>query len=848
MPLDPELKTEDVWVPTACWFCATGGPCLHRYHRVNGVVVNVQGNVEEPGFADWSRNQGRLCPKPYGLIEKLYNPYRIKSPLKRTNPEKGMDVDPGWVEIGWEEALDTIARKFKEIREKDPRRLCATFASVAQMSMQGTWESFYISFGPIQDLRGGSGVRCGLGVHMFGNAIHGGFRCAPDLEYTKYLIIMGSNVAASGGVCGNLRYGRVKKVVVDPVMTLTANRSDEWLPIKPGTDIAFMLAMMHVIIHELKTCDFEFLKQMTNSPYLVGADGHLARDKDSGKPLVWDKSTQTAREFTDPAIGDAALEGTFAVYGRECKPAFQVLKEHVVQYTPEWAAGVCELPAATIRRIAREFVENARIGSTIRLDGIDLPYRPVDIIIGRPVESGLHSYQNVLAQHILVSLVGALETVGGHQGGFCEPTSYDHGIRAGADGMPEPVYYPFTWPPVSWDACETFVPFTRIWGHSAHLLFRNLVQPPAGLPLPALPEAYLRFRNNCIISVGQPDMVVAALKKIPFIVSIAYTYDEVTRLADIVLPDLTELERYDLLNADRRLGSGRRMRAIFLRQPVAAPPPNNRDISDILTELADRIGFLQDYNRMINIRFKLVDPWKLKLDQKYEWVEIVDRWCRSATGGEHDLAWFKVHGAVFKPPTVPDQYSVHLKMAGEHIRYPVPYMEVVRTVGQNLAANLAKVGVGWWPTAEYVALPTYVHSVLDTVPPEYDLFVTTCRLPQYANSSNTDCAIHNEVVQQVPGQHRVLMNSQTAENKGIKDGDEVWVESPVGRVKGIVALTGGIRPDTLLMAGQFGQTQTPVARDTGRVSVNSLTPISYEWTDPVTGTMQSTIKARIYKA
>jgi len=53
----------------------------------------------------------------------LYNPCRVKGPLKRTKPEKGPDIDPGWVEITWEEALSTVGEKFKKIREEDPRKL-----------------------------------------------------------------------------------------------------------------------------------------------------------------------------------------------------------------------------------------------------------------------------------------------------------------------------------------------------------------------------------------------------------------------------------------------------------------------------------------------------------------------------------------------------------------------------------------------------------------------------------------------------------------------------------------------------------------------------------------------------
>ena len=92
------------------------------------------------------------------------------------------------------------------------------------------------------------------------------------------------------------------------------------------------------------------------------------------------------------------------------------------------------------------------------------------------------------------------------------------------------------------------------------------------------------------------------------------------------------------------------------------------------------------------------------------------------------------------------------------------------------------------------------------------------------------------------------MNRAAAQARGIGDGEEIFVESPVGRVRGKVKLIEGIRPDTILIAGQFGQWETPVARDTGRPSEVPLTPISADWTDPVTGCMQgNTVKAKIYK-
>jgi anaerobic selenocysteine-containing dehydrogenase len=86
-------------------------------HVEDGIITNIVGNPDCP------TNRGKICIRSISSIMGLYNPYRVKGPLKRTNPEKGPDIDPGWVEITWEEALNTVAEKFKKIREKTPRLL-----------------------------------------------------------------------------------------------------------------------------------------------------------------------------------------------------------------------------------------------------------------------------------------------------------------------------------------------------------------------------------------------------------------------------------------------------------------------------------------------------------------------------------------------------------------------------------------------------------------------------------------------------------------------------------------------------------------------------------------------------
>ena len=130
----------------------------------------------------------------------------------------------------------------------------------------------------------------------------------------------------------------MKIIAIDPVLSTTAAKADEWLPIKPGTDCAFILAMIYIILHELNIYDIIFLKEMTNSPYLVGPDGYWLRDKQTAKAQVWDPIDKKPKTFDNTGIKDVALEGSFEIEGIQGKPAFQLLKDHIKQYTPEWAA------------------------------------------------------------------------------------------------------------------------------------------------------------------------------------------------------------------------------------------------------------------------------------------------------------------------------------------------------------------------------------------------------------------------------------------------------------------------------------------------------------------------------
>ncbi|MFQ5792008.1 MAG: molybdopterin-dependent oxidoreductase, partial [Acidobacteriota bacterium] len=96
------------WVATSCQGCTTW--CPLEVFVQNGRAVKVRGNRYS------KQNDGTCCPRGHIGLQLLYDPDRVKVPMKRTNPEKGRGVDPKFVPITWDEALETIADKILELR------------------------------------------------------------------------------------------------------------------------------------------------------------------------------------------------------------------------------------------------------------------------------------------------------------------------------------------------------------------------------------------------------------------------------------------------------------------------------------------------------------------------------------------------------------------------------------------------------------------------------------------------------------------------------------------------------------------------------------------------------------
>jgi len=299
----PRIWEADQVANGGCNLCFNS--CSTRYYLKDGRVIAITGNEDDPVL------QGRVCPKAQMQIQQFYSPHRLTYPMKRVG-ERG---EGKFRRIGWDEALDEVSEKLKETRDRYGPEAVAIYTGnrTGTLTVLGAAALFGDMFGTPN--REGSAPLCGTSTDVAWDLVQGsrggGNSYTPDDAGSAQLyLIVGDNMGETRSVYfGALNDWRLKNgarmVVVDPRSSVTASKADQWLPIRPGTDMALALAMMHyAITHDL--VDHAFVEK-----WVLGY----------------------------PEIRDFILERG---------------------YTPEWAAGATDLPADTIRRLAHEYATTDR--------------------------------------------------------------------------------------------------------------------------------------------------------------------------------------------------------------------------------------------------------------------------------------------------------------------------------------------------------------------------------------------------------------------------------------------------------------------------------------------------------
>jgi anaerobic selenocysteine-containing dehydrogenase len=858
----PEASSVEV-KNTTCYMCACR--CGIRVTIRDGEVRYIQGNPDHP------LNKGVICAKGASGIMKQYSPGRLTKPLlRKKGAERGSN---SFKEISWEEAFHILEDRFAKIRAKDPKKL-SIFTGRDQM--QALTGLFAKQFGtPNYAAHGGfCSVNMAAGmIYTIGGSFweFGG----PDLERSKLFVMIGTAEDHHSNPMkielSNFKRNGGRFISINPVRTGYAAIADEWVPIKPGTDGALLLAIIHEIIH-LGLYDRDFLVQYTNAAQLVNQDeastefGMFVRFEvppeegcfDPQNKLWWDrnldKPISTHTEGADPyLLGEFHWED-----GTPMKPSFQLLKERVEEYTPEWAESITGVDADTIRRLAHE------MGVTARDQKIELPIQWTDSwdkdhesITGNPVSfhamRGLaaHSngFQTIRALSILMTLLGTIDRPGGfrHKAPFPRPIppcpktpSSPQGVQPNTplDGMP------LGWPA---DPDDLFVDddgeavridkaFSWDYPLSVHGMMHNAITNAwRGDPY-KLDTMLLFMANMAWNSSMNTDRVREMLVdkdangdyKIPFLVVCDAFQSETVAFADLVLPDTTYLERHDVMSMLDRPISEYDGPMDSVRLPVLPPKGDCKPFQDVLIELGTRLqlpafvkedgsrkfrdypDFIINYESAPGSGIGFLSGWRGKGGEKFLRGEPNPRqWEMYAKNG------------CFYHHKLPKSYQYmrnwnkgYLQWSQDHgmTRYAEPilihlYSEVLqkfrlaaegKTDGRQPPERLRKrIKMHFDPLPFYSE--TLESQLIDTQ--EYPLNAITQRPMAMYHSWDSQ----NAWLRQIHTHNHLYLNPKLAEAGGIADGDWVWVESPHGKVRAICKFSEAVEPGTVWTWNAIGK-------------------------------------------
>jgi anaerobic selenocysteine-containing dehydrogenase len=346
--------------------------CPIMCSRVCGISAHVQDGVlvkVEPAGLPGEKTH-RICALGLSIPKLVYHPDRLKYPMKRLG-ERG---EGKWQRISWDEALETIGSRLKEVGERHGSDSVAwtvipmSALQTAYMRLASTWGGTWISIIGYGDSAG----PCGDTVSYGTRGLPGGITYTISFENPGLCVVWGENMAETNpeGFLGirDAKERGARVVVIDPRFTPTASKADEWIPIRPGTDVALALGMIDVIISQGLE-DKSFIINYTVGPFLVRGDNGLflrGRDISAVEPsdsyIVWDSSVDKPQAHDRPGVAPA-LRGSYTIDGIECKPAFQLLAELAEQYPVEKASEITEVAPETIKKLALDYVRLKPVNS-----------------------------------------------------------------------------------------------------------------------------------------------------------------------------------------------------------------------------------------------------------------------------------------------------------------------------------------------------------------------------------------------------------------------------------------------------------------------------------------------------
>lgn len=571
------MSHDESFVYTACPGWGDHDYCVVKTIVKDGKIIRA----EKVDYPNKKLGCGHICQKGLEACKQPYNKHRLLHPLKRVG-ERGSGQ---FEEISWEQALDEIAAKMLELRKKYGPETVACWNMPAgpppnnglgtQLSSRlfGLWGATdpMLSYG----LDNGPQY---AGMYTFGNPLGQLMMDLRIIENADLVVIWGGNpVENQHRVASSIAAAKDNGArIIDFGLLFdgTAGFADQFVGVKPGTDAHLVLTMCRYLI-EKNLIDRRFLIEHTNAPLLVDVSTGMQMRDDSGACyLAWDADSHTAKTIA-PGQGtitfNAALDGTFIVDGRECKTAFQLLKEHVDSYTFEKNERITGVPAQIVIDFCEEYAatENSYI------------LAPLGI-----------RYQNQGEIYRCMYLLGALAgKLGGERSG----------VHTNVIASSAPIMFN------NYAITRPLGPEGNKMKHMRQSEFFEQVQTADPYPI----KAFWKGTGNPVHNCPNRGRWIETFNQMELVVDVDIWLTDTGELADYVLPDCMPYERLEIVDA-ANYGH------IVLQEPAIEPMGEAKEPNFLYTELAKRLGLGEWFD-------KTTEEWlDIKLDTDFPPIAMIE--------------------------------------------------------------------------------------------------------------------------------------------------------------------------------------------------------------------------------
>ncbi len=867
------VSVGSVWYPSICTMCANTCGVKYAVKKIGGVerAVKIEGNPKHP------YNLGKICARGQAGILRTYNPDRIKTPLIRVEGSKRGTWK--FRKATWQEAYGYIMKKMQE-KKIQPY----------EIAMAGGWitcamyKPFIIPGAlalAVPNILGTPIQHCVSSEHAGLVSVTGNFNVhaetIPDYGNADVILAFQSNASVAGIATGRgKRLGEAlakgaKLIVLDPRLSEMAAKATMWVPIKPGTDSAFILAMLRETIYG-KHYDDEFSRSYTNAPFLAFEEKGMPIpamevNEKTGMPkafFVYDEKSKKVVKVPAPAgsnLKDAdgneikpALEAPDGLEwnGKKVKTVFQFLEDRVKDFTPEWAARITDIPVEKYKEIFDTFfsakkplIEPGWYGSRYANTTQARKAQAMIMALMGRIDTGegawnfagayregvANFWETIWAGKKPSSGVGILMPLGMKKMFFDNPDAWPHkhpSVNAAwnqAQAKEGKVPIPYS---LFGDMGYYEAAFGKLEWNGKPYRLRALFSVAANLPR----------------SASDGKQMKEILEKMDLVVVSDILPTDMALYADVILPDYTYLEKGDpLFHAEMSPDA-----ALVARRPLQpVPGVQAKHLVEVVYDLAAGMGAGEKY---LGVMSKL-NGWDPKVVmsemervKKGESMGVVLRdiavkHVAKKTGKSYQELdkLFATDGVM-----VVETAEEGLKKAGIPRKYPTPLpsgrLEVYSLLFLNFVKMAGYVDL-WDPLIAYVP-PRWKEGMKDTDKPSgNEFFFAHGKMPLMSYTSSADNPLLMAMVRHhgMEGERFGLwMNTEKAKSLGIRDGDRVKVTNVIAPDYSIeikAYLTEKVRPDTVFMVSSFGMESSALTYGFNRgVALNRLVPYRV---DNVTG-------------